>query len=134
MQAAVSWSSPEGRRYVVRTTLFMGAYALLMIAIMAGALERATSAGGGWVLAAAASAPILGQIWATLSLMNEADEFVRAVVAKQFIAAAGLAFAVATLWGFGETFAGAPHLPTWMVYPLFWACFGVTAPFIRTSR
>ncbi|MNI39393.1 hypothetical protein D3C73_935740 [compost metagenome] len=88
----------------------------------------------GWVLAAAVSAPVIGQIWATLALMRESDEFVRMVTAKQFIIASGMAMAVATFWGFGESFAGAPHLPAWLIYPLFWAAFGLTAPFIRTSN
>jgi hypothetical protein len=42
--------------------------------------------------------------------------------------------ALATFWGFGESYADAPHVPAWMIYPLFWACFGLAAPFIRTSR
>ena len=42
--------------------------------------------------------------------------------------------AAATFWGFGETFAGAPHLPAWLIYPLFWAAFGLVSPFIRSSN
>jgi hypothetical protein len=42
--------------------------------------------------------------------------------------------AVAVFWGFGESFAGAPHLPAWLVYPLFWAAYGVVSPFIRASN
>ena len=68
------------------------------------------------------------------SLMRESDEFVRGVTAKQFIVASGLAMAVATFWGFGESFAGAPHMQTWLIVPLFWGMYGLTAPFIRTSR
>lgn len=134
MQPAVSLASPVGRRYVLRTLAFMGAYVLLMIAVMAGAFDDIASSAAKWTLAAAATAPIVGQIWATLSLMAEADEFVRAVTAKQFIAATGLAMALATFWGFAETFAGAPHLPSWLIYPVFWGCFGVVSPLIRTSR
>jgi putative membrane protein len=48
------------------------------------------------VLAAAVAAPVVGQIWATLSLMRESDEIVRMVTAKQFIIASGLAMAAAT--------------------------------------
>ena len=35
---------------------------------------------------------------------------------------------------FGESFAGAPHAEGWMIYPLFWAVFGVVSPFIRSSN
>jgi hypothetical protein len=126
--------TPESRRYVFRTLAFMGGYVAVMVFAMTDAWDDVKSPTAGWVLAFAASAPIVGQIWATLSLMNEADEFVRAVTARQFIIAAGLVMALATFWGFAESFAGAPHVEAWFVYPLFWACFGVVAPFVRTSR
>ena len=99
------------------------------IAVGAGAIALATRAD-----AAAVSAPVIGQLWATLSLMRESDEFVRAVTAKQFIVSAGLAMALATFWGFAETFAAAPHLPGWLIYAAFWAFFGCVAPFIRASN
>ncbi len=123
------------RRYTIRTMAFMIPYAAICIAMMTtDAFDAVMNKPAGWVLAAAVSAPVIGQIWATLSLMRESDEFVRGVTAKQFILAAGLAMAVAVFWGFGESFAGAPHLPAWLIYPLFWALYGATSPFIRSSR
>ncbi len=123
------------RRYVVRTLAFMVPYMALCISMMVtDAFDDVMGKPAAWVLAAAVSAPVIGQIWATLSLMRESDEFVRAVTAKQFIVAAGLAMALATFWGFGETFAGAPHIPAWLIYPLFWAAFGVVSAFIRDSN
>ena len=126
-------SNAAGRRYVVRTLAFMGGYSALMGATIAGAFDRIQNTPAAWVLAAAATAPVIGQIWATLRLMAESDEFVRAVTAKRFIVSAGLAMALSVLWGFGESFAGAPHIPAWLIYPLFWACFGVVAPLVRSS-
>lgn len=123
------------RRYVIRTMAFMLPYMAICISMMVtDAFDRIMGTPAAWVLAAAVSAPVIGQIWATLSLMRESDEFVRAVTAKQFIVAAGLALALATFWGFGETFAGAPHLPAWLIYPLFWGAYGVVSPFIRDSN
>ncbi len=123
------------RKYVIRTLAFMIPYMALCIAMMVSdAFDDVIGTSGAWLLAAAVSAPVIGQIWATLSLMRDSDEFVRAVTAKQFIVAAGLAMAVATFWGFGETFAEAPHIPAWFIYPLFWAAFGVVSPFIRDSN
>ena len=127
-------TTPAGRRYVIRTTAFMTGYSALMFLVMFGALDQIQNTPAAWLLAAAATAPVIGQIWATLSLMRESDEFVRAVTAKQFILAAGAAIALAVLWGFGESFAGAPHIPAWMIYPLFWGCFCVVAPFVRSSQ
>lgn len=122
------------RRYVIRTWAFMTPYIAICVAMMAGTFDDIEGRPAAWVLAAALSAPVIGQLWATLSLMQESDEFVRALTARQFIVAAGLTFAVAVFWGFGETLAGAPHVPAWLIYPLFWACYGVTSPFIRTTR
>lgn len=126
--------TPAGRRYVVRTFAFMAPYVAINVAAILGALDEIYGRPQAWVLALAVSAPVIGQIWATLSLMNESDEFIRALIARQFILAAGLAMAIASVWGFGESYAGAFHLPAWLIYPLFWACFGVVAPFVRSSR
>jgi putative oxidoreductase len=126
--------TPAGRRYVVRTFAFMAPYVAINVAAILGAFDEIYGRPQAWVLALAVSAPVIGQIWATLSLMNESDEFIRALIARQFILAAGLAMAIASVWGFGESYAGAFHLPAWLIYPLFWACFGVVAPFVRSSR
>jgi putative oxidoreductase len=126
--------TPAGRRYVVRTFAFMAPYVAINVAAILGAFDEIYGRPQAWVLALAVSAPVIGQIWATLALMRESDEFVRAVTAKQFILSAGLAMALASVWGFGESYADAPHIPAWLIYPLFWACFGAVAPFVRSSR
>ncbi|HYC67200.1 hypothetical protein [Brevundimonas sp.] len=119
---------------MTRTMAFMSGYVAINVAAILGAFDDIASPVAAWGLAAAVSAPVVGQLWATLSLMRDSDEFVRAVTAKMFILAAGLAMALATLWGFGESYADAPHIPAWLIYPLFWACFGLVAPFVRNSR
>ena len=134
MHAIGKNGTPAGRRYVVRTLAFMAPYVAVNLAAIFGAFDEIYGRPQAWVLALAVSAPVIGQIWATLSLMNESDEFIRALIARQFILAAGLAMAIASVWGFGESYAGAFHLPAWLIYPLFWACFGVIAPFVRSSR
>ena len=123
-----------GRKYVFRTMAFMSGYVAVNIAAIFGAFDDIQSTPAAWGLALTVSAPVVGQLWATLALMRDSDEFVRAIVAKQFIIASGLAMAVATIWGFGESYADAPHVPAWMIYPIFWAFFGAAAPFIRNSR
>lgn len=133
MQANAS-GTPAGKRYVIRTMAFMAGYVAVNVGAILGAFDDIRSPVAAWGLATVVSAPVIGQIWATLSLMRESDEFVRALIAKQFIIASGLAMAIASFWGFGESYAQAPHIPAWLIYPLFWACFGVVAPFIRSSK
>jgi putative oxidoreductase len=127
-------TSSAHKRYAIRTIAFMSGYVAVNVAAIFGAFDDITSPVAAWGLALTVSAPVIGQIWATLSLMRESDEFVRAVVAKQFILASGLAMAVASVWGFGESYAAAPHIPAWIIYPLFWACFGLIAPFVKSSN
>jgi len=133
IKSSPGWT-PAARRYVFRTLAFMGGYVAIIIAVSSNAFDDIRNTPAAWALALTVSAPVIGQIWATLALMRESDEFVRAVTAKQFIAATGLTMADATVWGFGETFAGAPHISTWLIYPAFWASFGLVAPFIRASN
>lgn len=127
-------NTPAGRRYFVRTMAFMSGYVAVMLATIVGAFDAIQGKPVAWVLALAVSAPIAGQIWATLSFMRDSDEYVRAVTAKQFIVAAGVAMALFSAWGFGESFAGAPHAEGWLIYPLFWALFGCVAPMVRSSN
>jgi len=122
------------RKYVIRTMAFMSGYAAVNVGAIFGAFDDIRNPVAAWGLALAVAAPVAGQIWATLSLMRDSDEFVRGVTAKQFILAAGVAMALFSAWGFGESYADAPHAPGWLIYPLFWAVFCVVSPFIRTSN
>lgn len=126
-------SDPAQRRYVIRTLAFMVPYVAINMAAIRGAFDD-RSTPGSYLLGLAVAAPIAGQLWATLALMRDADEFVRGLTAKRFIIASGVAMALFSAWGMVESYADAPHVPGWMIYPLFWACFGVFAPFVRTSR
>lgn len=126
-------SDPAQRRYVLRTWAFMLPYVLFNLAAISGAFDG-RSPPGSYLLGLAVAAPIAGHIWATLALMRDADEFVRALTAKRFIIASGIAMAAFSAWGFIESYADAPHAPGWFIYVLFWLAYGVTAPFVRTTR
>jgi len=127
-------STPAQAKYVFRTLAFMSGYVAVMVALIFGAFDDAQGTPAAWLLALVVTAPIVGQIWATLSVMRDSDEFVRAVMAKQFILSAGIAMALFTGWGFAESFADAPHAEGWLIYPLFWGVLGLTAPFIKSSN
>lgn len=130
------WSegTDADRRYVVRTIAFTIPYVAVNVAAIFGIFDQIIGKPAAWVLAAAVTAPIIGWIWAILSLIMNSDEFMRALLAKRFVVSAGLAMAIASFWGFGESYANAPHLPNWLIFPLFWACMAVMTPLIRTSR
>ncbi|MGY6269428.1 hypothetical protein ACXIUT_07040 [Achromobacter denitrificans] len=122
------------RSYVFRTIAFMSAYVQVHAAAIAGLFDSILGQPAGWAVAALAALLVAGQIWATLRLMAHSDEYVRVIVAKSFILAAGATVALWTAWGFGETYAAAPHLPGWLVYPIFWGVYALVSPFVRTSN
>lgn len=125
---------PAHRRYVIRTNMFMAGYVAANLAAIFGAFDEIIGKSAGVVLGVCVAAPIAGQLWATLALMNESDEFVRALTAKRFVVASGLAMALFSGWGFAETYGDAPHAPGWLIYPLFWGLFGLVSPFLKSSR
>ncbi|MFQ1062482.1 hypothetical protein [Bordetella trematum] len=123
-----------GRSYLLRTCAFMGIYVLLNLAAILGVFDGVVGRPAGWVLAVAVAAPVAAQVWATLRLMAGCDEYVRALIARGFILAAGTTLALWTAWGFGETYAAAAHAPGWLIYPCFMALFGLMTPLMRMSR
>lgn len=126
-------ASSAGRRYLVLTLLFMGIYILINLLTIQGLFDSLLGQATGWLIAIAVALPVAGQMWATLGLMAQSDEFVRVIVAKCFVLAAGTTLTLWTAWGFGETYAAAPHIPAWLIYPFFWAVFAMVSPFVRTS-
>lgn len=130
---AMKNSTPAQRKYTVRTLLFMSGYVAANAAALTGAFDDMRSPGT-WFFALAVAAPVAGQIWATLAVLRESDEFVRHLMAKRFIVAGGVTIALFSAWGFMETYAQAPHAPGFLVYALFWLAFGSISPFIHTTH
>lgn len=121
------------RQYVIRSSLFMTGYVAVNVAAIFGAFDDATPRGA-IALALVVAAPLTGHIWALLAYMRDADEFMRAVMARRFIAASGIAMALACAWGFMESYANAWHAPGFLIYPLFWLAHAAVSPFIRSSN
>lgn len=121
------------QKYRIRAALFMVAYIAVNVAAIFGSFDDMRPPGT-WAFSLVVAAPVIGHIWAFLAWMRDSDEFVRALAAKRFVVASGVALAVASVWGFMELYAKAPHISAAMVYPLVWAAFGSVSPFIRTSH
>jgi len=120
-------------RYIFRTLLFMAIYVALNVSSIFGVFDRLDHLEQ-YVLSAAVAIPVALQIWASLALIKESDEFVRMMLTKRFLIASGTAIALFSAWGFAESYAHAPHAPGWLIYPLYWGCFGIISPFIKSTR
>ena len=121
------------RQYVLRTLLFMGGYTVVNVAAIFGAFDDARGAGA-VALGLVVSAPVIGHLWAVLTYMNQADEYVRNLMARRFVIASGIAMALASTWGFMEIYGGVHHIPASMIVPAFWGAFGLVSLFVRSTK
>ena len=123
---------PADWRYVLGA---IGAWVLFLASVVGVAIGKSA----GWpmaglmILALIPAITVALQFWAAYRLIAAQDEFVRALTVKRMAAAAGLSITLATAWSVTEL-AGLPHLPAWLIYPLFWGLFGLVTPMIRDAR
>lgn len=112
----------------------MGAYVLALCAAVY--LLNRDMVTGFWVypLAILPGLAVIGQLLVTLRYLRDADEFVRALLAKRMIVASLAAFGLMTVWGFLESFTGVPHIPAFWGYCLMWGLLGVSSLFIKDSK
>ena len=125
--------SPDGR-YRKGTLWAMGYYVLAICAAVYVSDRELLSGIWLYMLVTQPAAAIAIQLFVTLRYLREADEYVRALLAKRLIVASMLTFAIFTCWGFLETFAGVVHLPGWLSYATMWFCFGLSSLFIKDSK
>lgn len=85
-----------------------------------------------YALAVLPSIPIIGTIVAVgMYLAEEKDEFQRTVLVQSMLWGIGATLAVTSVWGFLENFVSVPHMDLFLVYPLFWAIVGMSAPVLK---
>lgn len=87
-----------------------------------------------FILALLTSLPIGGTILTFLNFIKNSDEFIRAQTTETFIKATGFTLFIATLWGFMENYSAIAHMDFYMIYPMFWACFGLVQAYKKVSN
>ncbi len=134
MTAPSSGKRPQtaGTRYAGRFWTGMLCYVVILFAAV-WLLRHAPPEG--WLrypIALAPAIPILGVLVAMgRYLVEEPDEFGRAVLVQSMLWGLGLVLAFTTAWGFLEGLADAPHFPLYMVFPVFCGGMGVAQLFVR---
>lgn len=77
-----------------------------------------------YAIAVLPALPLIGIVWALgRFLVEETDEYQRALAVRKMLVASGFLLVVATIWGFLEEFGLAPHLPAYWCF-IVW-CFGL---------
>jgi putative oxidoreductase len=125
--------TPQFRTYMIRMIVIMGSYVGVNLAAIAGAFEGFNSVGK-WAVALTCGGLVSAQIWSVLMFIEQSDEFIRSFLVRQFVVASGLSMAIMSTWGFGESYANAAHMPGWVIFVLFWGCFGVAGPVLALIR
>jgi nitric oxide reductase large subunit len=126
-------TNPAQRAYLRRFVPTMLAYVVAVTAVSAVMRSAHPPTGAlAYALAVLPALPLLGVFWIIgRYLVEEQDEYVRMLRVRQTLIATGLTLSLATLWGFLETFANAPHVPLFYVSVLWFAGLGVGAFWIR---
>lgn len=120
-QRACGALSPATQRYNRRAMLWSFGYVFLLTVSVIGSRTLHLTGPLLWLLAVLPALPILYLLWAMgRYLAEEQDEYLRMRVVNAALFSTGLLLAVATVWGFLETFALVPHAPGWMAVPI-WA-------------
>jgi hypothetical protein len=85
-----------------------------------------------WGLAIAPALPIIAVIAIMgLYLIEETDEFIRAMLVQAMLWGIGVTLAGCTAWGFLENVGLVEHLPLFMVFPVFCAAMALAQPLVR---
>lgn len=113
--------SPALRRYNRRALLWSFSYVAALLAAVW--LYRTMTPQGvlAWMIAILPALPLFIFIWSMgRYLVEETDEYLRQRTIIAALWATGLLLAVATIYGFLETFGLVPHIPGWAAVPV-WA-------------
>ncbi|MFL5296992.1 MAG: hypothetical protein ACJ798_11485 [Phenylobacterium sp.] len=123
--------SPAMRRYMRRMWPTMAVYAVVLIGAIK-LFETHPPTGPLKYLAAVAPAiPLLVNFWFYgRYVVEEDDEFRRLQVVMTMLVGLAVVLAAATVWGFLEVLAGAPHITIYWVAPIYVVAQGLAAPIV----
>lgn len=124
--------TPPMRRYLARFVPAMLAYVGVLVGSLWVIRHLAPTGPLVWALAIAPALPIIAVIAIMgLYLIEETDEFIRAMLVQAMLWGIGVTLAGCTAWGFLENVGLVAHLPLFMVFPMFCASMGLAQPLVR---
>ena len=124
--------SPAGRRYARRMIPLMVLYVVFLCASLWVIRTLSPTGPVLWLMGLAPALPVVGCIVAMgRYLVEETDEFPRAVLAEAMLWGIGAVLTLTTVWGFMENAGVLPHFQTYLAFPLFCGAQGLAQAFIR---
>lgn len=122
------------RRYTRSFWASISAYVALVFAVPLLLREYEISGLLLWILAVLPALPLLFVIYVMGRYLIETDEYERMIQTRRMLVALGAMLAVCTVYGFAETFAAAPHLELFLVFPMFCFFWGLSCIFVRFAK
>ena len=123
--------SAAARRYLARFFPAILAYVLVLFGSLSTIIHLHPTGPLLWLVAVAPAIPVIAAIAAMgLYLVEETDEFLRAILAQSMLWGIGVTLSLCTIWGFLENVDLLPHPPLYLIFPLFCFSFGVAQPFV----
>jgi hypothetical protein len=112
--------SPAQRRYNRTVLLLSIVYAVLLFGAVYLLSRHLVAGVPAYVVGVLPALPVTGFFVAMgRYLLEENDEYLRAVQIRQLLIATGVALAASTIWGFLEGFELVPHLVAY-AWPIVW--------------
>lgn len=104
------YKSPAIRLYLIRLTVLMTLYVVILLAAVTIFRANAVSGLAAYALAVAPALPIIGVFWAVMRfLIEETDEFIRMLLVRQTLFATGFCLTIMTVWEFLQNFELVPQ-------------------------
>ena len=118
--------SAAGHRYTKRIAVTMSCYVALLFFSVWALKHLHPNHAVTVLLALLPAIPIVGVVVIVgLYLKEEKDEFQRELLTQALLWGMGGTLAIASVWGFLEANASAPHVPAFYAFVLFWAIVGI---------
>jgi hypothetical protein len=116
--------STANRAYMRRFLPMMGLYVVCLLATVWLDDRLAPKGPLAVALAILPALPLVGVVWAFGRLLiEETDEYLRALTVRQFLVATGFMLCVTSIWGFLDAFGQVPHVPMYWAF-IIW-CMGL---------
>jgi hypothetical protein len=117
-------ATAAGMAYNRRLLPFAAGYVVVMLGAIVLHGRYHVAGPALYVLAVLPALPLVGIVWALgRFLVEESDEYQRALMIRKMLVATGFMLVVATIWGFLEEFGLVAHLPAYWTF-IVW-CFGL---------
>jgi len=126
--------SSAQRRYNKRVIVLSLVYAAALLIAVYLFKHHLVAGAMAWVVAVLPGLAIVGIFAAIgLYLVEEQDEYIRAMTARQTLWASGFALSIATVWGFLESFELVGHVESYWVSILWFGGLGLGSVANRLS-